>query len=130
MLTPIWALENDTKLYSRFFFDNIFNLLVIQILLNIVSGIIIDEFGELKDKLQDRKEDMNSQCFICGIEREKLDRMVNGFNHHYKKEHNMWDYVFYTAYLRVKPETEYTGTESYISEKIKNSDISWFPVRR
>jgi hypothetical protein len=56
--------------------------------------------------------------------------MVNGFNYHYKKEHNMWDYVFYAAYLRIKPDTEYTGTESYIDEKIKNLDISWFPVRR
>jgi len=59
-MTSIWDQNSDTKLYSRFFFDNIFSLLVIHILLNIVSGIIIDEFGELKDKLQERKEDMDS----------------------------------------------------------------------
>ena len=32
----------------------------------------------------------------------------------------MWNYVFYIAYLDDKDKTEYTGTESYISKKLKN----------
>ena len=27
-----------------------------------------------------------------------------------------------------KEETEYTGFESYIRDKIDNNDISWFPI--
>jgi hypothetical protein len=61
---------------------------------------------------------MKQNCFICGIDRDKLEKVKNGFAHHYKFEHNMWDYIFYKAYLNKKPETEYTGTESYVHEKI------------
>ncbi len=42
----------------------------------------------------------------------------------------MWNYVFFIAYLRDKDDTEYTGIESYVDEKIKNMDFSWFPFNR
>ena len=35
----------------RFFFDNIFFILVMNIMINIVSGIIINNFGSLRDEL-------------------------------------------------------------------------------
>ena len=102
----------------RFFFDNILNLLQIQIMLNMFAGIIIDEFGALKEKFSARVEDMGQFCFVCGIDRDRLEKDGSGFNYHYKKVHNMWNYVFYKAYLTKKPETEYTGTESYIFDKL------------
>jgi len=40
----------------------------------------------------------------------------------------MWNYIFYKAYLVFKEETEYNGNETYIWNKIKNDDISWFPI--
>jgi inositol 1,4,5-triphosphate receptor type 1/inositol 1,4,5-triphosphate receptor type 3 len=40
----------------------------------------------------------------------------------------MWNYIFYIAYLRDKEVTEYGGIESYVSDKIKNQDHSWFPI--
>jgi len=49
---------------------------------------------------------------------------------HIKKDHNPWNYVFYIAFLQDKDETEYTGVESYIHEKLKNFDFSWFPFHR
>ena len=42
----------------------------------------------------------------------------------------MWNYVFFIAYLRDKDETEYTGIESYVAEKVKNNDTNWFPFNR
>ena len=39
----------------------------------------------------------------------------------------MWNYLFYIAYLKDKDETEYTGIESYVREKVDKQDISWFP---
>lgn len=40
----------------------------------------------------------------------------------------MWNYLYYIVYLREKEEIDYNGTESYVAEKIKNDDISWFPI--
>lgn len=40
----------------------------------------------------------------------------------------MWNYLFYIAYLKDKDPTEYSGIESYVMDKIKNEDTSWFPT--
>ena len=42
---------DEVLLLIRFLFDNFFNILVLIIMLNIVSGIIIDTFGELREQL-------------------------------------------------------------------------------
>lgn len=42
----------------------------------------------------------------------------------------MWNYLFYIAYLDYKDPTEYTGIESFVNEKIKNYDFTWFPINR
>lgn len=43
--------------------------------------------------------------------------------------HLKWNYVLFLQYLDNKASTEYSGFESYISEKRKKNDISWFPIR-
>jgi len=55
--------------YLRFFFDLTFFLIVVIILLNIIFGIIIDTFAELRDKKRNIEDDMKNRCFICNIER-------------------------------------------------------------
>lgn len=40
----------------------------------------------------------------------------------------MWNYLFFIVYLQEKDPVEYTGIESYVSEKLKNHDIYWFPI--
>ena len=40
----------------------------------------------------------------------------------------MWNYLFYIAYIKSKDSTEFTGIESYVSEKVAQEDISWFPT--
>jgi hypothetical protein len=40
----------------------------------------------------------------------------------------MWNYFYYIAYLLEKKETDYTGLESFVRDKINNKDISWFPI--
>lgn len=40
----------------------------------------------------------------------------------------MYSYVFYISYLRSKDATEYSGIETYVSERLDEGDISWFPL--
>jgi len=42
-------------------------------------------------------------------------------------KHNIWNYVFFFVYLKQKPAIDYTGTESYVSGRIRDQDNSWFP---
>lgn len=61
-------------------------------------GLIIDAFGELRDQLESVKEDMESNCFICGINKDFFDTVPHGFDTHVQQEHNLANYM----YLRFK----------------------------
>lgn len=58
-----------------------------------ISGLIIDAFGELRDQLESVKEDMESNCFICGIGKDYFDKVPHGFDTHVAQEHNLANYM-------------------------------------
>ena len=100
-----------------------------MISIQIFSGIIIDTFGELREQQLEKEDDKENTCFICGLDREIFDmKSDDGFNQHTKHSHYMWNYVFYMAYMDNKNKSEYNGIETYISNKRKNQDNSWFPI--
>ena len=79
--------------------------MVLKILLSMVQGVIIDTFAALKDKLFEREEDEEHRCFICGINREKLDKNCgnkNGYFGHIKQDHYMWSYINFIGYIKTK----------------------------
>jgi len=123
---------------SRFVFDNLYFLLVMIIMINIVAGIIIDNFGTLREEEKEFRFDIQNICFVCGHDRETLEKANDaqggvggtGFINHIRKDHYLWNYLFYIAYIQDKEKTEYTGLESYIAEQIENEEISWFPTHR
>eukprot|EP01016_Furgasonia_blochmanni_P048307 TRINITY_DN7173_c0_g1_i12.p1 TRINITY_DN7173_c0_g1~~TRINITY_DN7173_c0_g1_i12.p1 ORF type:complete len:223 (+),score=55.36 TRINITY_DN7173_c0_g1_i12:65-733(+) len=127
-MTQSWYIN-----YLRFAWDNIYNFIVTIIMINIIAGIIIDTFKQLREELNEYEDDYNNICFICGHTRETLDKASdtkNGFVYHTKNDHCVWDYIFYIAYISEKDHTEYTGIESYVAEMIEKEDINWFPVYR
>ncbi|CAD8076144.1 unnamed protein product [Paramecium sonneborni] len=124
----------NSNYFSRFVFDNAVNIVLVMIMLNMIQGIIIDTFGSLREKLQERIKDQTMKCFICGITREKFEKNDEGggmgFQEHIVLEHYMWNYIYYYAYLKHKDENDYNGNESYIKSKIDLKDISWMPIKR
>jgi hypothetical protein len=44
-------------------------LLISIILLNVVLGIIVDSFAQLRESAGEREEDIKNVCFICGLDR-------------------------------------------------------------
>jgi len=115
----------------RVVFDSMYFVVVVVCLLNIVFGIIIDTFAELRDARQKIEEDTKSRCFVCGILSSRFDRYIDGgFREHVLHQHNMWQYLYFMLHLRHKPEDEFTGQESYVHEKILARDISFFPLNR
>lgn len=72
---------DDYEAY-RIIFDITFFFFIIVILLAIIQGLIIDAFGELRDQLESVKENMESNCFICGIGQDYFDKVPHGFDAH------------------------------------------------
>ncbi|XP_046677460.1 LOW QUALITY PROTEIN: ryanodine receptor-like [Homalodisca vitripennis] len=118
---------DDYEVY-RIMFDITFFFFVIIILLAIIQGLIIDAFGELRDQLESVKEDMESNCFICGIGKDYFDKVPHGFDTHVQQEHNLANYMFFLMHLINKPDTEYTGQETYVWNMYQQRCWDFFPV--
>ncbi|XP_015202831.2 inositol 1,4,5-trisphosphate-gated calcium channel ITPR1 isoform X9 [Lepisosteus oculatus] len=115
---------------ARVIYDLLFFFMVIIIVLNLIFGVIIDTFADLRSEKQKKEEVLKTTCFICGLERDKFDNKTVTFEEHIKEEHNMWHYLFFIVLVRVKDSTEYTGPESYVAEMIKEHNLDWFPRMR
>ena len=117
----------------RFVLDMAFFFAVIIVLINIVFGIILDAFADIRQNAENTEKLIKDKCFICDIDRARFDMKANEgitFHDHIKHEHYMWDYVFFLIYLFEKEVTEYTGVEQYIFNMAEGDDISFFPILR
>ena len=59
---------------ARFFYDNVFNILLNVIIMGIVEGLIIDTFAVLREEQEKSNTDRETKCFICGLERDFIER--------------------------------------------------------
>jgi inositol 1,4,5-triphosphate receptor type 1/inositol 1,4,5-triphosphate receptor type 3 len=66
----------------KFFFDMMYTVFFGLLFTNIISGIMIDTFAELRDQRQKIEDDMKNFCFICGIERATLEKNNISFEEH------------------------------------------------
>ena len=122
-------LNGDMKRYAL---DISYTIIMVGLTWQMVSGLIVDTFESLRGSREDKEDDMKTICFICGLDKEKIEKYYpgkEGFEKHLK-DHSVANYFFYTFYLEDKESSEYSGLESYIKDQIDNESISWFPNGR
>ena len=99
------------------------------VLVALIQGLIIDAFGELRNKQEAAREAMQNKCLICGLSKETFDQHTpRGFEMHTEKEHHYPNYLFFLMHLIRKEETEYTGQESYVMDMYRKRNWEFFPV--
>jgi hypothetical protein len=113
-------------LVDVFFFVQVF------IVLNIVKGITIDTFVDLREKKLDRIKKTTEFCFICGIPKITFDRKLGRgeFQRHYRDDHNLWNYLYFIIYIWQQDKDDDDGLEQFIRRSIENGDISWIPIKK
>ncbi|CAF0720089.1 unnamed protein product [Brachionus calyciflorus] len=114
----------------RVVYDLLFFFIVIIITLNLIFGVIIDTFGDLRQEKQEKDYTLKNTCFICSLDRSKFDNKKVSFDEHIKLEHNMWHYLYFLILIKVKDKTEFTGPESFVYLCIQNKNLEWFPRMR
>ncbi|XP_055788466.1 inositol 1,4,5-trisphosphate receptor type 3-like isoform X3 [Salvelinus fontinalis] len=119
--------KNEPMFPARVIYDLLFYFIVIIIVLNLIFGVIIDTFADLRSEKQKKEEVLKTTCFICGLERDKFDNKTVSFEEHIKLEHNIWNYLYFIVLVREKNRTDYTGPESYVALMIKSKNLDWFP---
>ena len=78
---------------ARVINDMLFFFLVIIIVLNLIFGVIIDTFADLRSEKQQKEEILKNTCFTCGLDRSQFDNKAVSFEDHIHQEHKMWHYL-------------------------------------
>lgn len=63
--TSLLALQ-ESLFPARVVYDLLFFFIVIIIVLNLIFGVIIDTFADLRSEKQKKEEILKTTCFICG----------------------------------------------------------------
>ncbi|KAF5282120.1 hypothetical protein FQA39_LY17676 [Lamprigera yunnana] len=119
--------SSEALFVARVIYDLLFFFIVIIIILNLIFGVIIDTFADLRSEKQQKELILKNTCFICGLNRSAFDNKTVSFEEHIKCEHNMWHYLYFIVLIKVKDPTEFTGPESYVYAMVKSSNLEWFP---
>jgi hypothetical protein len=53
----------------RFTYDTIYGIFFGTMLANIISGIMLDAFGSLRDQTNELQYDKENKCYICDVSR-------------------------------------------------------------
>ena len=69
--------KNKNALYDLLFYFGI-----IIIVLNLIFGVIIDTFADLRNEKQKKDDIIRNTCFICGLERRSFDNRSISFETH------------------------------------------------
>jgi hypothetical protein len=120
--------------HNRFWLNwvvSISHLVIIKfIVLNIVAGIIIEGFGELRDERNKREFDVLNFCPICGMDRWESERVGMPFDTHRREVHNVWNYLKFLVRLNQMDSRNLVGFEFDISNQLHYNQTKWFPKNK
>jgi hypothetical protein len=125
--TPV---KDDSKCgyWSRMAFDLAFFVFIVLILLNVIFGIIIDTYADLRDKRNKIEHDILNKCYICGSTKKQLRLDSNGWKDHTMTKHSVFAYLAFIVYVSDKNEEDCSGLEKHVKNDIEQKDVSFFPI--
>ena len=89
---------------NRFIFDALFYLIVVSLIFQMFLSVIIDYFNETRENSETFNETMETECIVCGIDREKIEKINPNdkiaFDKHITNCHNVFNYLYYLMYLQ------------------------------
>ena len=104
-----------------------------MLILQILAGIIIDNFIFQKEVNEKIEKDKKNKCFICGLKKAELEKYYNqlGFNEHIKLDHYLWNYVFAIFNIMKKNHRNLITIDLIIYESYKKkSYFTWVPYKK
>ena len=118
---------------SRFWIDNLYTIINILLILQMVAGIIIDNFSALRQNKGEIDEDRYNVCLICGLKRKEINKLYGneeGYNEHIKMDHYFWNYMFLLFNLLRKDKKTLMAIDEFIYDCYnENQSPAWIPLK-
>ncbi len=121
-------LQHKGEYIKLVFYNFIFFIVICLIMLNLVFGIIIDTFKELRIEETKNEIDIANVCFICGVKKDVLEKNCQNFEEHNDNVHNVWNYANYIIGLKYLDPQETNAIISETITKVEKKQINWIPL--
>jgi hypothetical protein len=96
----------------------------------IISGIIIDTFGEKRTAKNQIEEDNKNKCLVCSLGKEDFERAGVSFSKHIASEHNFHQYLWYIMKLKSRNKSKMNHLEIQVNNMINEGNVNFFPIRK
>ena len=105
---------------ARVIYDMLFFFVVIIIVLNLIFGVIIETFADLRSEKQQKEEILKNTCFTCGLDRSQfVNSTIKPLALRITSATSTTCGIIFIVLVRVKDPTEFTGPESYVYAMVK-----------
>lgn len=94
----------------------LYQFLIIVIMTAVVSGVIIDAFTDMREERNAQEQAMYKKCFICGVNRESLNKEET-FDNHINNRHPLKDYLHLLIHLKFSMDISDTSPKKVIKFK-------------
>jgi hypothetical protein len=119
--------RNRQLYYSRIIYDVSYFLICIIIMIDLVFGIILGTFSDMREKERKYDSDKINNCFICHINRETVEKKKEDFQFHRDKKHYLWNYVNYMIFLKFSEPHELNACNSFVRHNLVSKNICFLP---
>ena len=122
------SFERNTYLYFiRIFYDISYFLICIIIMIDLVFGIILGTFSDMREKERKYDSDKINNCFICHITKETVEKKREDFTFHRDKKHFLWNYVDYMIFLKFSDIHDLNAMNSFARHNLDLKNICFLP---
>ena len=66
LMTEVTVYDGE-EYWSRVAYDLIFFVWMGVLLFNVITGLMVDTFGALREESNERESTLSNSCFICGV---------------------------------------------------------------
>ena len=119
--------RNDSIFYIKLIIDLLLFCVFFSFTASIFLSVVVNSFKEFNEIITENQKFIKERCFICGISRYKLDREDKGCIYHYKREHNIFSYIYFLAALKNKKMEECDGVEKYVKKCLEKQKLIFLP---
>ena len=116
--------------WSEFVYNWVFYFIVILIILNIINGIIVDKFQDLREHNNQINEEKTSVCFICSLHESTFVKKAIDFANHVKSEHCIRNYYCYFLKILRTNEHDLNSIDFQVYNSIKDNRLEFFPIKK
>ena len=123
-----YKLSDNSNYISIFLYSLLYKIICMLILEEIIIGIVIDTFAQLRENTNITDNDIANICFICGDNRNDLEKKDVNFEFHVNHDHNLWNYAHYIIGLKFTDPHETNAVNTYVIGMIETNNIKWIPA--